>query len=286
MGRVRRALAILEEAGREFVADDVVTLSSSVAFYAALGLAPMAVLVLVGTSFLGSETRDRLVGEGTNLLGPQAGDALRMALESSAENRSRGLAAVFGVLAALVSASGALAQLQVAMNRVWGVVTRADAGWKEWLRKRALGLGAVLCLGALVVASLVVEAALGILPLPSVAWPVVQQLVSLAVFTTYFAWMFWWFPDAKIRWRDAFLGAAFTAPLFVVGKFAIGLYFARSAAVSAFGAAGSFVALLLWIYYSSIILFFGAELTQVLARAFGAEIVPDEHGAWADARAG
>jgi membrane protein len=192
---------------------------------------------------------------------------------------------VVGVVALLLGATGAFSQLQAALNRAWEV--RPDpkqGGVKRMLLKRLLSLGMVLTIAFLLMVSLVVSALLtafgdmvgGILGgISGVLMTIIQAVISLAVITGLFALIFKVLPDARIAWRDALIGGGFTAVLFVAGKFALGLYLAQSDPGSSFGAAGALAVILVWIYYSAMILFLGAEFTQTWAVERGSGIEPE-----------
>ncbi|MET0390166.1 MAG: YhjD/YihY/BrkB family envelope integrity protein, partial [Polyangiales bacterium] len=176
-------------------------------------------------------------------------------------------------------------QLQSALNTMWDVKPKPDRGWRGLVRDRFLSFTMVLAVAFILLASLAVTAALSsvgkflgdALPGGAGLWQVVNSVISLAVITGLFALIFKVVPDAKMRWRDAAVGGAVTAVLFTIGKYLLGLYLGRSSVGSAFGAAGSVVAFVVWVYYVSQILFMGAEFTQVYARMLGKPIAPDKH---------
>jgi membrane protein len=190
----------------------------------------------------------------------------------------------------LFGATGVFTQLQTTLNHIFDVKPKPGQGIKGLLRARASAFGMLLGIGFLLLVSLVISAALsaagnyllGLLPGAEFVLQALNFVVSLAVITVLFAMIYRFLPDVKIAWRDVWFGAAVTALLFTIGKFLIGLYLGNSSVASVYGAAGSLVIVLLWAYYSSQILFFGAELTEVWARRRGSHIVPDEHAVPAD----
>jgi membrane protein len=185
----------------------------------------------------------------------------------------------------LLGASGVFAQLQDSLNSIWGVKPKEGRGLWGLIRDRFLSVAALLGTGFLLLVSLALSAALSAfgkwfgrwLPAPEFVLQISELLISLAVITGLFALMFKVLPDAQVAWRDVWVGAALTALLFTIGKFAIGLYVGKSGVGSAYGAAGSLVIILIWVYYSAQILLFGAEFTQVYANSVGARIVPSEN---------
>ena len=194
------------------------------------------------------------------------------------------VATVVATATLLLGASGVFGQLQDSLNTIWGVQPKEGRGIWGLIKDRFISFAALLGTGFLLLVSLVLSAGLaafgkwfgGWLPAPEVVLQVLEFLISFAVITGLFAMIFKILPDAQVAWRDVWVGAALTALLFTVGKFAIGLYLGKSDVGSAYGAAGSLVILLVWVYYSAQILLFGAEFTQVYANAVGSRIVPSK----------
>jgi membrane protein len=195
------------------------------------------------------------------------------------------VATVLSVVTLLLGASGVFGQLQDALNTIWEVKPKPNQGIWGFIRTRFLSFAMVLGIGFLLLVSLLLSSALAFMGsfldrMPEQLHFLAQALnfvFSTAVITLLFALMFKLLPDVKMAWRDVWLGAFVTAVLFSIGKILIGLYLGHSAMASSYGVAGSFVVLLVWVYYSAQILFFGAELTQVYANRYGSRIVPDEH---------
>ncbi len=191
-------------------------------------------------------------------------------------------ATILGIGTLLFGASGVFGQLQDALNTVWKVAPRPGRGLLGIIHDRFLSLTMVLGTGFLLLVSLILTAALSalsrtlsrVMPGEPVVWQVVNQIAALAVITLLFAMIFRFLPDARIAWRDVGIGAVVTAVLFSLGKFLMGLYLGREGVTSGFGAAGSLVIVLLWVYYSSLILLFGAEVTRVFAQRFGSGLTP------------
>lgn len=275
---IRHLPGYLKESFAEAVSDDVLSLSAAVAYYTTFSLPPLlAVVVGVAGAFFGAEAvREVLFAEATGIAGPRAAEAVREMIENSADvGRSIG-AKVAGIAALLFGATGAFAQMQAALNRVWKVpAQKRRAGLWGLVLKRVLSFGMVLTLAFLLLVSLAVSAALSAVgdllfgTGGSMLVEALNFLVSLGVTTVLFAAIFALLPDTRVAWRDVWVGAAFTALLFAVGKTLIGLYVGRADPTSAFGAAGSLALVLIWIYYSSIIVLVGAEFTWVYAHRRG-----------------
>ena len=265
-------MALLRGAFAQFQEDDALTLGAALAFYAILSLAPLLVILIWVGTLLSSRAQETLSREIISLIGAEAGEGIRSIIEHSGRHPVLGSVSGIGSFIMLViGAIGAFGQLQHSINRIWDLQLVAHREVRNWIRRTLLSIGMILFLGILLPASVGVTAALSWL---FGKWIVIDVAVSLMVFTLLFALVFKYLPDARIAWRDAWAGGFFTGLLFVAGKFAIGLYLGRSVIVSAYGAAGTLIVLLLWIYYSALIFFFGAELTQIWAKASGRAIMP------------
>jgi membrane protein len=270
---------LAKEVAAEYTADKVPRLAAALAYYALFSLAPLLVvtLAIAGLVFDESAARAELVRQFSNLVGANGAQVAEELLKSTAAPARDGsavFAVVIGVGVLLLGASGVFGELQEALNGIWNVAPRPGPGWKALLRRRFLSFSMVLGSGFLLLVSLVVSAALAALdrslvfeaPVAVAAWRTANALLGMGLPILLFAAMFRLVPDAEVRWRDAWTGALVTAALFTAGRAALGFYLGRSAVTSSFGAAGSLVALVLWVYYSAQILFLGAELTQVLGK--------------------
>lgn len=279
---MKRTWMVTKQAISDFIADDAMSLAGALAFYTALSLAPLLVILLTITSFLGPSTQESMVQQIHAAVGPQAAEGIDIIIENSKDKASLGtIAGLISFVVLLFSATGVFAQLQYSLNRIWDVQAKPSEGVWAWLRKRLLSFGMVLAVGFLLMVSLVLSTILGALsPSEGPVWQLVSLGVSAAVFWILFASMYKYLPDVHIQWRDVLLGSFITTVMFMVGKYLITLYLSYSSAGSSYGAAGSFLVLLLWVYYSALILFMGAELTQALAHLRGSPIEPDEHAEW------
>jgi membrane protein len=269
---------VLRSAVLDFLDDDAMELAAGLAFYTALSLGPLVLIVIKIAGLLDPNAQDHVVEQITGLVGSQGGEAVAAVIDSAERNPTTGtLAAILGVATLAFSATGVFAQLQAALNRIWDVRPKPGGAIWAWLRKRVLSLGMVLSIAFLLVVSLVISAGISaVFSQDTLLWNAVNFVASLALFSFLFALMFRYLPDARIAWHDVVFGAVVTALLFAVGKQAIGLYLGRSAVASAYGAAGSLVVLLLWVYYSGIVFFLGAEITEAWAQEKQTPIVPDE----------
>lgn len=273
---------LFKQTVREWSEDKVPRLGAALAFYSVFALAPLLLIVIAVVGFVfGRDAAQRhIVAQIASIVGLETGQAIERILESASRPESSTFAVVIGVIVLLFGASGVFAQLQDALNTIWEVAPRPGRGWKGLLRDRFLSLTMVLGVGFLLLVSLVISAGISAMAgalddsTGKFVGHVVNFVASLAIITVLFAMIFKVLPDVTIAWRDVWLGAAVTSALFVMGKFAVGAYLGRSSVASVYGAAGSFVIILLWVYYSSQILLLGAEFTQVYANRFGSHIEP------------
>ncbi|MEN6617554.1 MAG: YihY/virulence factor BrkB family protein [Syntrophorhabdus sp.] len=272
-------LRIIKDASIEWWADDSPRLAAAVAFYTVFSLAPMLIIAvaMAGAVFGQAAVKGEVISYVEGFTGREAANVLQGILASARTSQS-GLAATASVVFLLVGATAVFAELQHALNRVWEV--RSSAGFKSVIVTRLLSFIIVLGMGFLLIAALLANAAL-VLARSYVTIPIIEPLFFLlnfalpfSVITILFAMFYKILPDVKISWDDVWIGALITAILFVLGNYLLSLYLAHGVLTSAYGAAGSLVAFLLWIYYSTQIFLFGAEITHVWANRLGTKITP------------
>lgn len=278
---------ILKETATDWSDDNASRLAAALACYTLLSIAPLLVLsvAVAGLAFGEEAARGQIVGQIGGIVGTEAGVAVQTIAANAKEPSAGILSSIVGLAVLLFGASGVFNELQNTLNAIWEVEPKPNQGVKGFIRHRFFSFAMVLAVAFLLLVSLVVSAALAAtgkfferyLPGGELVWQAVNFVVALSVTTALFAAIFKVIPDVVMRWRDAWIGGLFTAVLFTIGKFALGLYIGKSGTTSSFGVAGSLVALVLWVYYSSQILFLGAEFTQVYSRHFGGRIRPNEH---------
>ncbi len=283
--------SLLRQTVAEWQRDKVSRLAAALAYYTTFALAPVLIIVIAIASFLfeQSEVQGRIIDQLQGLLGQSGADLVQEMLTSKAQQEGGFWATVISIGLLIIGASGLFIQLQDALNTVWNVMPKKDGGIWKLLRDRLLSFGMVLSIGFLLLVSLILSAALSAINGMfgdalmgwDLGWQLLNAAVSFGIITLLFGMIYKVLPDAEISWNDVWVGAAITALLFTIGKSLIGLYLGNSSVASAYGAAGSFVVLLLWIYYSAQILLFGAEFTQVYANRLGSNITPDEHATYA-----
>jgi len=279
---------MLKTAVKGFGSDDVIILSAALAFYAMLSLAPLLILLVTGTSLLGEDTQKQVVQRVETVAGPQASGMIEtIIMQAKQKQAAAATSAILGLAATLLAATGGLIQLQTSLNRIFKV--RVHRGFVfAWLWKRFLSLLLILMIGAILVASVVISSTISVIfPQVSPLWQIVNIVVSLLIFTAAFMAMYKVLPDAQLAWKDTLVGSILTAILFMAGTYGISQYLSRTGTGSVFGAAGSLVILLAWIFYTSIVVLFGAELTYAYAQFFGHKATPDRYSeqtepAWAE----
>jgi membrane protein len=273
-------LIVLKRALAGWWNDNVPRLGASLSYYTLFALAPVLVvaIAIAGLAFGPEAVRGEIVGQVRGLVGEEGGRAVQAMLEGASKKSESRLATVLGLLTFFIGATGAFLELQTALNGIWRVKPKEGGNWlKELVVQRMVSFGLVIGVGFLLLVSLLVSAALSALhrymglTFPGLAevWQAVNVLVSFGVITLLFAMVYRVLPDVQLTWRDVWLGAVVTACLFSVGKFLIGLYLGTSSLASTYGAAGSVVVLLLWVYYSSQIVLLGAEFTRAWVEVAG-----------------
>jgi membrane protein len=278
-------LFLLKQTFADWSEDRATRLSAALAYYALFSIAPLLLIAIAvaGLVFGQEAAQGQVFAQLRGLVGDEGAAALQEITQNARRTDSGIAAGLIGLGLLLFGASGVMGELKSALNQIWEVPPPKSGGLWAIIRTRFFSFTMVLGVGFLLLVSLVISAVLaamgaafeGWLPASEPVMHLVQTVVSLAVITVLFALIFRYVPDVEITWRDVWPGAALTAALFTLGKLAIGLYLGKGTFASSYGAAGSLVVFLVWVYYSAQILFFGAELTQVYARAGGREIVPE-----------
>lgn len=274
----------MKQSATEWMDQDLSRMGAAVAYYTLFAIAPLFIIVLAIAGFwFGEEAaRRELFSQVSGLVGSEGGEAIQSLVSAANKPKTGAWATVIAVVTLLVGATGVFVQLQDALNSVWGVRRVPGRGLWHFIKDRLLSFAIIVGIGFLLLVSLVLSAGLsalgkfmnGMLPAQETLWQGVNFVISFGVIALLFAMIFKVLPDVKIAWRDVWIGAVITAMLFNLGKFLLGLYLGRSSVTSAYGAAGSLVVVLLWVYYSAQILFFGAKFTQIYANKFGSRFEP------------
>jgi membrane protein len=284
---MRSGRAILFRSVGRFVDDEGFQLAAALAYYSLLSMAPLFLIAVAvaGVFFADGRVEAELVEQMRNLVGEE-GAVLATTVIENTESQGRSVwSLIVGILLTIVGATTVFAQLQHALNRVWRVEAAPGIAIMGFVKQRLLSFALVLAIGFLLMVSLVISAVLATLHAyldarfegAAVFLQALDLGISFGVATVLIALMFKYLPDREIAWRDTWLGAVVTAALFIVGKQVIGLYLGQTTVASSFGAAGSVVVFMIWVYYAGLILLFGAEITQAVADERGARCPPSEH---------
>jgi membrane protein len=267
--------SIVRDSGVKWWADNALRLGASLSFYTAFALSPLLVIVIAvaGVVFGEEQVQRALMEEISNLVGPGSTEAIQSMLGSARPSTHGGLKAVISIATALILATGVFVEMQDGLNTIWKSPIQDGSGLWRFLRDRVLSFLVIIGMGFLLLVSLVIDALLGafgaylteLLPTSKAIMYGLNMMISIIVVTVLFALMFRLLPRAKVAWNEVWVGAGVTAGLFTIGKFLIGIYLGTAGVTSAYGAASSLMVILLWVYYSSLIFYFGAEFTSVYA---------------------
>jgi membrane protein len=285
---IKRVIAIIKATFKEWGEDKVPLMAAALAYYTVFSLAPLLLIaILIAGAFFGEEAvRGEIVGQIQNLVGKQGAEAIQTMLQNTQKNEGQGVfATITGVFFLLLGASGVFGQLQDALNIIWGIKPKPGRNLKKFLQTRFLSFAMVFVIGFLLLVSLLLSAMLTaislflshLLPALEVLAEPINFIISFGIITLLFASIYKFLPDAVIPWRHLWIGAIVTSLLFTIGKTLIGFYLGNSSFSSTYGAAGSIIVILVWIYYSAQILLTGAEFVQVYAKMTGNPIRPAKY---------
>lgn len=281
------AWSIIKETFKNWQDDRAAGWAAALAYYTVFSLAPLLIvaIAIAGLVFGSSSAQNHLIHQMTGLIGHEGAQAVQLLLTSASKPSSNIIAMVFGVGVLILGATQVFVQLQDTLNLIWHVKLKPDKPISGIVRIRFLSFQMVLGIGFLLLVSLVISALLAglgkylnnLVPGLHIVMEILNVIVSFGFITLLFAALFKFLPDIIIAWKDVWVGAAITSLLFSLGKYLIGLYLGQASFGSSYGAAGSLVILLLWVNYSSQILFFGAEFTKVYASKYGTLVAPDKN---------
>ncbi len=280
--------SLVSESFTEFMNDKGLKLSAALSYYTIFSLAPM-ILVLISTLsiFMEKSTiQGEIFGQLQGLVGPAATDQLQEIIQNAQISNKSGVAAAIGIATLLIGATGVFAEMQDSINYIWSIKSKPKAGWLQYIKNRLLSFSLILTLGFLLIVSLGANTLVELLghqleryfsEASVVFFYIVNIAMVLTVITLLFTVIFKVLPDGILRWKESLVGAGFTAVLFLLGKFIISFYLGKSNLGATYGASASIIILLTWVYYSSIILYFGAEFTKAYAKLDGVAIAPKKH---------
>jgi membrane protein len=278
---------IFKQSVTEFLNDNCIKLSASLSYYTIFALGPMLIVIISFAGiFLGRDAVEgKLYDQIKTLIGSAAALQVQSIIANLQHSQKSVVAAVIGVALLVLGATGVFTEIQGSINYIWSIRAKPKKGWLKFLTNRLISFSLVISCGFILLVSLIINALMELLnerlqlyfkSVTIIVFYILNLVLIFAVITALFAIIFKVLPDATIRWRDVFVGASFTALLFMLGKFLISLYIGKSNVGLTYGAAGSIIVILVWVYYSSLILYFGAEFTKIYSIQHGAGIKPVE----------
>ncbi len=281
-------------AAEEFNGDNGLKLSASLSYYTLFSLAPMLLIVIaIGSILLGKEAAEGyLYLQFEGLMGKAGAMQLQEMINNVQISGDTPWVTVVGIATFFIGATGVFIEIQDSINIIWSIKAKPKRGWLRFIFTRLISFSMVVGIGFLLMVSLVLSAILSMLDgwitdnIGTFAWLafIVSNVIAVGTVMLLFAVIFKVLPDAKLKWRDVLIGSFFTAVLFLIGKYLINFYLARSSTLSAYGAAGAAILIILWVYYSAIILYFGAEFTKVYANKYGGKISPNPYAVFVEKR--
>ena len=279
---------LLKETFREFLADNAMKLSASLSYYTIFSLPPLLIIVisLCGFFFGAEAVKGEIFGQINGLVGNDAAMQIQETIKNVRLSNSNSYATFIGVTVLIIGASGVFSEIQNSINYIWGIRAKPKRGLIKFFKNRLMSFSMIGSVGFLLLVGLVINSLMDFLnkrlellfPIDTIYFLyVINIFIVFFIIALLFTVIFKTLPDGKVALRDCILGSSFTALLFMIGKFAIGAYLGSSAIASVYGAAGSVILILVWVYYSAIILYFGAEFTKVFANTHGKKIIPNEY---------
>ncbi|TAE38983.1 MAG: YihY/virulence factor BrkB family protein [Sphingobacteriales bacterium] len=290
---LKNILPLLQQTYTRFTDDRGLKLSAALAYYTIFSIAPMLIVLIAVTGiFYGQEAiQGKVFSQLNHFIGNKSAAQVQDILKQMQLSGKGTFAIITGVITLIIGASGVFIEIQDSINLIWRVKAKAKRGWVKLIIDRVLSLSMVASLGFLLIVSLIINGLVLALSsiltrfLPDITLLIIvllNQGITLLVLVALFSIIYKILPDVDIAWKDVRAGAVFTSLLFMLGKYAIGLYIESSSIASVYGAAGSFLLVIVWVYYSAAILYFGAEFTQVYAQSYGGKIKPSKHAVYVE----
>lgn len=282
---------LLKESFSEFMNDNVPKLAAALSFFTIFSLPPllMIIIYLCGFFFGAEAVRGEVFGQINGLVGNEAAAQIQETIKNVHLSDNNALAAAIGIITLLLGASGVFAEIQDSINFIWGLKAKPKKGLVKFLKNRLMSFSMIGSMGFLLLVGLIINSVMDVMSrrlesyFPHITVSLFYALnlgVVFMIITLLFTVIFHTLPDGKVAYKDGIIGAAVTALLFMAGKFAISAYLGSSSVASTYGVAGSLIVILLWVFYSALILYFGAEFTKVYALAFGKKIIPNNYAVY------
>ncbi len=281
----------LKQVFSEFVEDDVLKYSASLAYYTIFSIAPVIIVIIsvCGVLFGKEAIQNQLYGQINELVGSSAAVQIQDTIKNIHLTGSNIFATTVGIIVLLIGATGIFGEVQDSLNKIWGLRLKKRKIWWKLIINRLLSFSLIICLGFVMMVSLLLNALVSAFgnflaryfsEFSVIFIQITDNVLTFVITTFLFSLMFKVLPDAKIKWKDVFIGGFITAVFFTLGKLAIGYYLGSSNIATIYGAAGSVMIVMVWVYYSSIILYLGAEFTKVYAKLYGGKIFPNDYAIW------
>lgn len=281
----------LKQVTVEFIDDNVMKYSASLAYYTVFSLAPMLIIMITicGALFGQEAVQGQVYGEIKDLVGSPAALQIQETIRNIHLTKDTPVATIFSAIVLIIGGTGIFGEIQDSLNKIWGLKVIAKKAWWKLILNRLLSFSLIISLGFVFIVSLLLNALIAVIGnrlnnllsgAGKIFIPLIDNVLSFGITSLLFAIIFKVLPDAKIKWKDVGIGAFITAMLFTLGKFGIGYYLGRSNMGTIYGAAGSVIIIMLWAYYSSVILYLGAEFTKVYANEHGTKIQPSDYSEW------
>jgi membrane protein len=286
--KIQKTGFLLKETFNEFIDDNGMKLSAALSYYTIFSLPPLLIIIIsvCGFFFGADAVRGEIFWQINGLVGNNAALQIQETIRNVSLSNSNTFVTTIGVIVLLIGASGVFAEIQDSINYIWGIKAKPKRGIIKFLKNRLMSFSMIGTAGFLLMVGLIINSLMDVLSkrltnfLPNLNvnfYYTINTIILFIIITILFTMIFKTLPDGKVVLRDCIIGAAFTAILFMLGKFAIGAYLGSSAIASVYGAAGSVILILVWVYYSAIILYFGAEFTKVYAHTHGKKIIPNKY---------
>ena len=289
--KVKGFFAYLKQVFYEFVEDDILKYSASLAYYTVFSLAPLLIVIIsiCGLLFGREAIQGHIYTQIRGLVGSDAAIQIQETIKNIHYTGHNLFASIVSIVILVIGATGIFGEVQDSLNKIWGLRIKTRKTWWKLILNRILSFSLILSIGFVMIVSLMLNALVAAFgnflshyatEFSAVLIQLSDSVLSFVATTLLFSLMFKVLPDAKIKWRDVFIGGLITSVFFTLGKLAIGIYLGRSNIGSVYGAAGSIMIIMVWVYYSSVILYLGAEFTKVYAKLHGGKIFPNEYAVW------
>lgn len=290
--KIKGVFKYLKQVFNEFVEDDILKHSASLAYYTVFSLAPVLIIIIsiCGALFGKEAFQGHVYGQIKGLVGSEAAIQIQDTIKNIHLTGNNIFATIISLIILLIGATGIFGEVQDSLNKIWGLrMKKTKISWWRLILNRLLSFSLIICIGFIMMVSLLLNALISAFgnflaryfsEFSVIVVQITDSVITFAITTFLFSLMFKMLPDAKIKWKDVLVGGLLTSVFFTLGKLGIGYYLGSSNIASVYGAAGSVMIIMVWVYYSSIILYLGAEFTKVYAKLYGGKIYPNEYAIW------